>query len=69
MVLLVRVPVMVSTLPPGVADCTVNSKLPAVTPLVLPASVKPPVSDDIEVKHGVAVLNVRLVPVTVVLLL
>jgi hypothetical protein len=68
-VLFVRVPVRVSTLPLGVADCTVNSKPPVFTPLVLPVSVKPPVSDEVEAKHGVAVLNMRSVPVTVVLLL
>jgi hypothetical protein len=69
MVLLLRVPVMVSTLPLGVADCTVNSKFPVVTPLVLPVSVNPPVSDEIALKQGVAVLKVRLLPLRVVLLL
>jgi hypothetical protein len=69
MVLFARVPVIVSTLPLGVPDCTVNSKFPLVTPLVLPVSVKPPVSDETDVKQDVAVLNVRLLPVMVVLLL
>jgi hypothetical protein len=65
-VLFVRVPVMMSTFPLGVADWTVSSKPPVVTPLVLPISVKPPVSELTELKHGFAVLNLRLVPVRVV---
>jgi hypothetical protein len=68
-VLLLSVPVMVSTLPLGLEDCTVNSKLPAVTPLVLPLNIKPPVSDEMDTKQGVAVVKVRLVPVIVVPLL
>jgi hypothetical protein len=69
MVLLLRIPVMVRTLPLGFEDCTVNSKLPVVTPLVLPLNVRPPVSDEMDTKQGVAVLKVKLVPVIVVPLL
>jgi hypothetical protein len=68
-VLLVSVPARVSTLPLGVPDCTVNSNPPVTVPLVLPVSVKPPVSEATELKHGLAVLNERLLPVMVVPLL
>ena len=60
---------MVSTLPLGFEDCTVNSKLPEVTPPVLPLNIRPPVSDEMDTKQGVAVVKVKLVPVIVVPLL
>ena len=69
MVLLLSIPVMVSTLPLGFEDCTVNSKLPEVIPLVLPLNIRPPVSDEVDTKHGVAVVKVKFAPVIVVPLL
>ena len=60
---------MVSTLPLGFEDCTVNSKLPEVSPLVLPLNIRPPVSEEVDTKHAVAVVKVKLVPVIVVPLL
>ena len=68
-VLLFTEPFRTSVLPGGVPDVMVNWKLPVILPLKFPLRTKDPVCDPPEVKHGVDVVKLRFVPVTVLPLL